>query len=215
VTEAWTLDPRPAQRLRTALERIADRTRGRTRTGVTHDTADATIGTIASDDAIGFDPLPLLRTLSTFGAPVVVIGQVAGILHGSTELTGDLDLLWSGDERDAAAMAAAFDAAGAELLTDGGDPIGAEAAFALPKTVFRCRSAAGDCCTPRLPWGIDVSPFAARARSTEIDSISIRYLAVDDLIAMRRVSARLKDLRRIAELERLARAGGRGGAGDE
>ena len=25
------------------------------------------------------------------------MGQVAGIMHGSRELTGDLDLLWDGD----------------------------------------------------------------------------------------------------------------------
>lgn len=40
-------------------------------------------------DAIEFDPFPLLRALHRHGAEAVVIGQVAGILHGSQELTGD------------------------------------------------------------------------------------------------------------------------------
>lgn len=65
-------------------------------------------GTVATDDAIGFDPLPLLRAFCDWGARVVVIGQVAGILHGSRELTGDLDLLWDGSSRQASALTAAF-----------------------------------------------------------------------------------------------------------
>jgi len=44
---------------------------------------------------------------------VAVMGQVAGIMHGSRELTGDLDLLWDGDHGQAPALAAAFAAAGA------------------------------------------------------------------------------------------------------
>jgi hypothetical protein len=57
---------------------------------VRNDDADETVGTIESDDAAGFDPLPVLRALHSHGAPAVVMGQVAGILHGSVELTGDL-----------------------------------------------------------------------------------------------------------------------------
>jgi RimJ/RimL family protein N-acetyltransferase len=43
----------------------------------------------------------------------------------------------------------------------------------------------------------------ARADSTEIDGTLVRYLAIDDLIAMRGAAPRPKDLRRIAELEQL------------
>jgi hypothetical protein len=35
------------------------------------------------------------------------MGQVAGIVHGSRELTGDLDLLWDGDRGQAPALAVA------------------------------------------------------------------------------------------------------------
>ena len=57
-----------------------------------HDDADEVTGTAATDDAIGFNPLPLPR-LHEYGAVVAVIGQVASIMHGSRELTSDLDLL--------------------------------------------------------------------------------------------------------------------------
>jgi len=88
----------PVRRLREALRRLADQTRGRPPTGLTHHDADDDTGTAGTDDAAGFDPLPLLRALDLAGARVVVIGQVAGIMHGSRELTGDLDLLWDGDK---------------------------------------------------------------------------------------------------------------------
>ena len=96
--------------LASAVSRLAAQTRDRVRTGVTHDDADDEVGTAATDDAIGFNPVPLLRALGGHGARVVVIGQVAGIMHGSRELTGDLDLLsqyWAMDRTDRVNSAAA------------------------------------------------------------------------------------------------------------
>ena len=197
-------DAGPGERLHDALDRQSDLTRHRTRRGLRHDAADDASGTIETDDAIGFDPTPVLRSLSEHGAPAVVMGQVAGILHGSTELTGDLDLLWSGAAKDATAMREAFVALGAELTDDGGAPVDATDAFGLSKTLFRTPTAAGDCCTPRLDWkGLDVVAFLDRADGAEIDGSVVRYLTIEDLIAMRRAAGRPKDFRRVAELERL------------
>jgi hypothetical protein len=53
---------------------------------VRHDEADDVAGTMETDDAIGFDPLPLLRTLHEHGAVVAVIGQVAEIGGGERGL---------------------------------------------------------------------------------------------------------------------------------
>ena len=132
---------------------------------------------------------------------------MAGILHGSTELTGDLDLLWSGEPADSGRMAAAFVAMRAELFDDTRAPVSdAATAFALPKVLCRTATASGDCCTPRLNWGdLDITGFLSRAESTPIEGILVRYLALEDLIAMRRTTPRLKDLRRLKELEELAR----------
>src|SRR6185369_13575607 len=111
----------PIGRLDAAVARIAAHTAGRARTALGHDDADGETGSIDSDDAIGFDPRPLLRALHRHGLRVAVIGQVAGILHGSTELTGDLDLLWDGDPAAAPRMAAAF--AGSVLRADDDRPL--------------------------------------------------------------------------------------------
>ena len=191
------------------MRRLREATAGRERRGLSHDGADDVTGTAATDDAIGFNPLPLLRTLHEHGAAVAVMGQVAGIMHGSGELTGDLDLLWDGDQRQAPALAAAFAAAGASLADDEGRRVPCEsAAFSLPKVLFRSALASGDCCTPALPWGdLPVAAFLARCQVVAADGLVIRYLDRADLIRMRRAVGRPKDLRRATELELLASAG--------
>jgi hypothetical protein len=196
------------RRLEEAVRRLGEATAGRERRGLGHDDADDVTGTAATDDAIGFNPLPLLRTLHEHGAVVTVIGQVAGIMHGSRELTGDLDVLWDGSPEQAPGLAAAFAAAGASLADDEGRPVPCEpAALSLPKIVFRSALASGDCCTPALPWGdLPVTGFLDRCRVAAADGLVIRYLDLPDLIRMRRAVGRQKDLRRASELELLASA---------
>jgi hypothetical protein len=195
----------PIRWLEEAVQRLGQATAGRERRGLSHDDADDSTGTAATDDAIGFDPLPLLRTLHEHGVVVAVMGQVAGIMHGSRELTGDLDLLWDGDRGRAPALAAAFAAAAASLADDQGRPVPCEpAAFRLPKVMFRSASASGDCCTPALPWGdLPIAAFLARCQVATADGLVIRYLDRTDLIWMRRAIGRPKDLRRASELESL------------
>jgi hypothetical protein len=153
---------------------------------------------------VGFDPLPLLRALDLTGVRVVVIGQVAGIMHGSRELTGDLDLLWDGDAAQAGSLAAAF-AASSARLTDDGAPVRCEPeAFGRPKVLFRTATASGDCCTPALPWGgLSVVDFIGRCEVASAGEFMIRYIGRQDLIRMREAVGRPKDLRRADELRDL------------
>jgi hypothetical protein len=185
----------PLERLRAAVRRTQET--HRTSTGLGHEDADDDVGTIGTDGAIGFDPFPLLEALHRHGVRAVVIGQVAGIMHGSEELTGDLDLLWDGNPANAPALAKAFASAG-------GPPVEPES-FLRPKVPFTVRGAGGDCCTPALPWGdLHVPGFLDRAlTATGRDGLQVRYACLDDLILMRRALGRPKDLRRAAELERL------------
>ena len=191
----------PLQRLDAATRRLAELTRDRPRTGRTHDDGDDDTGTVATDDAIGFDPVPVLRALDRAGARVCAIGQVAGILHGSAELTGDLDLLWDGDPAQVPALAAGFAAVGATFTDDDGRPVGPEG-LRLPKVQFATATASGDCCTPALPWGaLPVADYLDRCETaTAPDGWTVRWLARADLVAMRRAVGRPKDLRRAAEL---------------
>jgi hypothetical protein len=196
----------PANRLRLAVTRVAELTRGRRITGLSHHDADGEVGSIASDHAIEFDPRPVLRALSEASARTVVIGQVAGILHGSTELTGDLDLLWSGAPVDAQPIKRAFASLRARLTTQEGAAVeDVDGALRLPKVLFETETAAGDCCTPALRWGIDVEPFLHRAETAIVDGVSVHYLTGEDLVLMRRAAGRPKDLRRADELDKLLR----------
>lgn len=184
-----------ALRLRQALRRTQDATRTRAATGRGPEDADDLAGTFATDGALGFDPLPFLRALHEAGSHAMVVGQVAGILHGSTELTGDLDLLWDGTPDEARALRAALVGAGCTDLPDLG----------RPQAAYRVTGAGGDLCTPALSWGdMDVAPCLSRAVTTRDPSgFTIRYAALDDLIRMRRAIGRPKDHRRADELERL------------
>lgn len=201
------------ERLDDAVARLARLTAGRPRTGRRHDDADDVEGTVATDDAIGFDPRPFLRACAEAGGRVVVMGQVAGILHGSTELTGDLDLLWDGAPDQAPALVSALRSLDARLVDDDDRPVATdERALALPKVVFTTARASGDLCTPRLPWGsLDIAAFIDRATTVALtDGTMVRHVARADLIAMRRAVGRPKDLRRAAELEALASHGAPG-----
>ncbi len=70
-------------RLEEAVRRLAEVTAGRERRGLSHEDADDVAGTAATDDAIGFNPLPLPRALQEHGAVVAVMGQVAGIMQAA------------------------------------------------------------------------------------------------------------------------------------
>ncbi|MBS2961879.1 hypothetical protein KGA66_02385 [Actinocrinis puniceicyclus] len=196
----------PLERLRQAVERTSALTCGRPPSGRGHDDADDHVGTIATDSARGFDPFPLLRALHEAGARVAVIGQVAGIMHGSLELTGDLDLLWDGDPAQVDALAHAFAVAGCHLLDEERRPVEpGPQAFLLRKVQFESPRVSGDCCTPALPWGtLPVRDFLARSlTASDPDGLAVHYLRREDLIRMRRAIGRPKDLRRAEELENL------------
>jgi len=194
----------PLERLRTAARRIRDVSLSRASTGLGHEDADDDVGTIGTDGALGFDPFPLLEALHRHGVRAVVIGQVAGIMHGSAELTGDLDLLWDGLPAHAPALAAAFASVGARLADESGNPLAVHAdSFLRPKVQFTSPGAGGDCCTPALPWGgLDVREcFDHALTAVDPSGLEVHYVSREDLIRMRRALGRPKDLRRAAELD--------------
>jgi len=194
---------RRLQRLERAVAQTEALTRNRPRTGLRHDDAPEDAGTLATDDAVGFDPFPLLRSLHRSGVVAVVMGQVAGILHGSQELTGDLDLLWAGGVEQAGQLAQAFASLDATLTDASGVALPrTAAALDISKIDFRAATCCGDFCTPALPWrSLPVEDYLSDPdRVTCDDGTVIRFVRRDALIAMRLGVGRPKDLRRAAEL---------------
>ena len=194
--------------LRAVCERIRAETQRRSPRGIRHDDADAEAGTFGSDDAIGFDPFPMLAVMQSTGADYAVFGQVAGILHGSVEPTGDLDILWNGNPDGGDRIARAFDAAGVVVRDEDFNrvaPAGYAAALTGAKVYFEGLNSAGDLCTPRLRWGsLDVAAFLRRKVWAHEGGLAVPYLCLGDLITMRRAVTGAKHERRARELERLA-----------
>jgi hypothetical protein len=174
--------------------------------GVRHDDADDDVGTFDTDYAIGFDPFPMLAIMQDSGADFAVFGQVAGIMHGSLELTGDLDILWDPSQSDVGRMAQVIGSAGLSFRDDEHAAItDLEFGLALPKLYFEGLGCAGDLCTPLLPWGaLDVHAFLQRKSWSQVETLAVPYLDLQDLIEMRRQVARPKHVRRARELEALA-----------
>ncbi|WP_169944457.1 hypothetical protein [Microbispora sp. H11081] len=201
----------PLERLRAAARRTRELALKRAGTGLGHEDADADadddVGTIGTDGALGFDPFPVLEALHRHGVRAVVIGQVAGIMHGSAELTGDLDLLWDGEPVHAPALAAAFTSVNARLSGETGTPMATHPdALLRPKVQFTAPGASGDCCTPALPWGdLRLREILDRAVTAHgPGGLEVHYVSREDLIRMRRAMGRPKDLRRAAELDGFA-----------
>ncbi|WP_432043216.1 hypothetical protein [Streptomyces cadmiisoli] len=184
-----------ALRLRQAIARTKGATGERNPIGRGPEEADDLLGTFATDGALGFDPFPFLQALHDVGSRAVVIGQVAGIMYGSTELTGDLDLLWNGTPDEARALRDALVLCGCTELPD----------LDREQVGYRVTGASGDLCTTALAWGtMDVTPCLTGAETTRDPAgLTIRYAALDDLIRMRRALGRPKDHRRADEPEQL------------
>ena len=196
------------ERLESSCEEIRARTRGRPPRGIRHDDADADIGTFASDDAVGFDPFPMLALMRSTKVDYAVFGQVAGILHGSSEPTGDLDILWDGRADAVEGLASGLADAGVILHDEAFDVVDRadyRGALAGAKVYFEGLGSAGDLCTPRLRWGaLDVTGFLARKVWARSGEIVVPYLGLDDLLTMRRAVPGAKHERRVRELEHLA-----------
>ena len=198
----------PIDHLRAVCEQIRAHTQDRAPRGVRHDDADVEVGTYGSDDAIGFDPFPMLAVMQATGADYAVFGQVAGILHGSSDPTGDLDILWDGSSEAVEGMARAFVDAGVVLRDEDFalvPPAAYRTALGGAKVYFEGVGSAGDLCTPRLRWGaLDVEAFLRRKLWARSGSLAVPYLRLEDLLAMRRAVEGTKHARRLRELEALA-----------
>lgn len=152
-----------------------------------------------------FDPLALLETLNLHGVQFVVIGGFAGNVLGTPTITNDLDICHgrSTAERRGALVAAL------EQISAVPPESPADVPFVLDeKTLelgdsFRFTTTHGnlDClATPAGTTGY--SDLARNATSMDLgEGLRVAFASIDDLMRMKRASARPKDL---IELEVLA-----------
>ena len=154
----------------------------------------------------------LFRLLDRHGVRYVVVGGLAGTVHGATRVTFDIDLVPEWSEENLGRLAAALREAEAELHRRGE----AEAvAFPIDATSLRgfevstWRSRLGDIDliigTPTARRGTlaRYETLATRARSREVFGVTILVADLDDVIESKQALAREADLVALPELYRL------------
>jgi hypothetical protein len=144
-----------------------------------------------------FDPIRALRVLDRHQVRYIVIGGFAADLLGAPVNTNDLDICYERTTENMHRLAAALKELGAKLRVAGVDE---ELPFILDGRTL----AAGDSFTFDTEAGaLDVlgtpsgtagfRDLAAKAHSIPTGDLSIRVVALADLIRMKRASARVKD----------------------
>lgn len=159
---------------------------------------------MARDSGPRFDPYEILRTLVRHDVRFVVIGGVAGNLHGSATLTRDLDVVHSRERGNLHRLATALanlDARRRDVPPDIRAPIDERAILNGTNFLLTTRYGALDCIgeTPaeRLTYE-QLAPTAVRF-PVEKDLV-VPAVSLPDLIRMKRATGRDRD--RI-EVERL------------
>jgi hypothetical protein len=150
-----------------------------------------------------FDPIRSFQTLNRHGVRYVVIGGFAGKLLGSTILTVDIDVCYSRDEENLDRLAAALRELHAELRgAPQGVPFRLDARTLGKGDNFTFVTDAGDLDILGMPPGSG-GYVALRRNATQLDlgDVTVWVAGIEDLIAMKRASGRLRDL---AHLEVLA-----------
>lgn len=150
-----------------------------------------------------FDPHALLETLQRHGVRFVVVGGIAGRLHGSPRMTRDLDICYARDIEDLDRLAMVL----AELhVTLRGAPpdlpfrpdartlrSGLNFTFDTPFGPFDCLGEAS---------GHTYEILRPNAERAVFEGLDILVTSLDDLMRMKRASGRPQDL---ADLETLGK----------
>jgi hypothetical protein len=147
-------------------------------------------------NAAAFDPLRILKVLDRHDVRFVIIGGIAGRLWGSTTVTNDLDVCYSRDGANLEALAAALREMKAKLRGADRDlPFRADARSLQMGDHFTFVTTAGNFDCFGTPAGTTGYEQLARTASTmDLEEVTVLVAAIDDLILMKRASARPKDL---------------------
>ena len=165
------------------------------------------------------DACQILRRLTAAGVDFVVIGGIAAVLHGSPRLTFDLDICYATDRANLRALGQVLDALGARPRGITDDlPFAADERTLGNVELLTLTTDAGDLDVLARPAGAPRYDALRRgAARYAVGGTVVNVASIDDLIAMKSVAGRAKDLADIEELEaikRLERARRSGAAPD-
>lgn len=149
---------------------------------------------------MAFDPLAILRTLTSHKVSFVVIGGIAAAAHGSPTSTVDLDIVYERSQGNLLRLAAALKDLKARLRGVPADlPFLLEAEALKAGDTFTLTTSLGDLDLLGTPAGTGgYADLVNKAVEIDIDGMSVWIASIDDLIRMKEAANRPKDR---AELE--------------
>lgn len=138
---------------------------------------------------------PLLEALNRQGVDFVVVGGVAGLIHGSSFPTYDFDIAYARDANNLRRLATALQEIGVSLRNAPPDlPFVADEATLAAGANFTFETEFGDFdILSHVAGNREYDELRARSWSAEVAGFSVRVASIDDLIGMKRTASRPKD----------------------
>jgi len=156
----------------------------------------------------------ILQRLVARGVDFVVIGGIAGVLHGSSRATFDLDVCFATDRANLEALGEVLVGLDARLKgVEESVPFVPDAATLRRAEVLTLDTAAGELDVLAKPSGAPrYDVLRRRAERYDLGGFSVLVASLDDLIAMKQAAGRPKDRADVDELETIRRLRRRGGS---
>jgi hypothetical protein len=145
---------------------------------------------------------PLLELLDRHAVDFIVVGGIAGIVHGSAHPTFDFDVVYARDEQNLKRMAAALTELGVTLRGAPPDlPFQPDARTLAAGCNFTFVSEYGNFDILGEAAGMrNYAAMRADAKVEDLWGVPVRVASVDDLIRMKRAAGRPKDQSMAEEL---------------
>ena len=154
-----------------------------------------------------FDPMPALRALADGEVDFVIVGGIAAVLHGSSTLTTDLDIMFAPAAANLERLAVVLVSLDARLRDIEDDlPFVPDAAALRRIDLLTLSTSAGPLDLLRAPSGAPrYAILRRRAERYDLGGFEALAASLEDLIAMKQAAGRMKDLAAVEELEVILR----------
>jgi hypothetical protein len=154
-----------------------------------------------SEPEQAFDPERILDALNAHGVDYVIVGGLAVQTHGHMRTTIDIDVLPRPDPINLARLADALNALQARVLNAGAERLAIDAAMLPRATMWQFATPHGAIDVLHdAPGAASYDDLRGRALEIRLGGKRIAVAGRDDLISMKRASARPVDLEDLALL---------------